>query len=388
MDELTRQIVSTLRLRSGERVAALINNLGGTTTMELAIIARRMTFALESYGLIAERFYSGTFVSSLEMAGVSLSTLRVDEDRLKWLDAPTSAPAWPSSSGRTAGSARIFESAIPASRQMEQPVRTQMGRRVRDAIVAACEALIQAEGRLTEMDRIVGDGDLGSNMARAARAIQADLHFYPLDDVPETIKALGVTLQQVLGGSSGPLYGVLLLRTGIFLEGGTADGPQRWATALLEGCGAISELGGAKFGDRTMLDALIPFAHAFRDGIAAGRSTNDALTDAVRAADEGAKATARMTPRRGRSSYLSERTLGHPDPQARWRFPFGFTPLLIRGRQFQELSFDREELPPAPKQRRTKMRCGSQSSEAIIPAQMAQPRRQWPAPCRRCPSKC
>ena len=65
-----------------------------------------------------------------------------------------------------------------------------------------------------------------------------------------------------------------------------------------------------------MLDALIPFAHAFREGIAAGHSTNDALNDAVRAAEEGAKATARMTPRRGRSSYLGERALGHADPGA------------------------------------------------------------------------
>jgi dihydroxyacetone kinase len=153
-------------------------------------------------------------------------------------------------------------------------------------------------------------------MTRAARAIQEDLRFYPLDDLPETLKALGLTLQEVLGGSSGPLYGVLLLRTGIFLEGGPADDPSRWATAVLEGCGAISELGGAKVGDRTMLDALTPFAQTFRDGITAGLPVKDVLADAVMAAEEGAKATARMIPRRGRSSYLGERTLGYPDPGA------------------------------------------------------------------------
>jgi dihydroxyacetone kinase len=318
VDELVMQIVSTLRLRPGERVAALINNLGGTTTMELAIIARRMLSTLDSHGLIAERFYCGTFVSSLEMAGISLSLLRVDDERLKWLDAPTSAPAWPSSLGRAVGSGdtRTVEPVTVTRQRTEHVIQTDIGKRTRGAILAACDALIEAESRLTEMDRIVGDGDLGSNMTRAARAIQEDLRFYPLDDLPETLKALGLTLQEVLGGSSGPLYGVLLLRTGIFLEGGPADDPSRWATAVLEGCGAISELGGAKVGDRTMLDALTPFAQTFRDGITAGLPVKDVLADAVMAAEEGAKATARMIPRRGRSSYLGERTLGYPDPGA------------------------------------------------------------------------
>jgi dihydroxyacetone kinase len=315
-DTLFRQIVSTLRLRSGEHVVALINNLGATTTMELAIVAGRLASALDSYGLVAERFYSGTLMSSLEMAGVSLSLLRVDEERLKWLDAPTSASAWPSSSGKANTSVIVIESAIAAAPKIQHPVETQTGRRVRDALIAACQALIQSEERLTELDRIVGDGDLGSNMARAAKAIQAEMPFYSLDDPAETLKELGITLQQVLGGSSGPLYGVLLLRTGIFLEGGPADDVPRWATALLEGCGAISELGGAKPGDRTMLDALIPFAQTFRDGVVAGLPVKVLLADAARAAEEGANATARMIPRRGRSSYLGERTLGHTDPGA------------------------------------------------------------------------
>ncbi len=316
IDTLLKQIMSALPLRSGERVVALLNNLGATTTMELAILARRVAFALESCGLVTERFYAGTFMSSLEMAGVSLSLLRVDEELLKFLDAPTTAPAWPSSPGKANGSVKVIELATVAPLQVEQPVETQIGGKVRDALLAACQALIQAEEHLTELDRIVGDGDLGSNLARAARTIQAELPSYPLDHPPETLKALGVTLQAVLGGSSGPLYGVLLLRTGIFLEGGPADDPQRWATALLEGCGAISELGVAKPGDRTMLDALAPFAQTFRDGVAAARPAGDVLTDAVRAAEGGAEATTRMLPRRGRSSYLGQRALGHADPGA------------------------------------------------------------------------
>ncbi len=318
VDQLVMEIVSTLPLRPGERIAALINNLGATTTMELAIVARRTMSALESHGLTAERFYGGTFLSSLEMAGVSLSLLRVDDQRLKWLDAPTSAPAWPSVLAKAPSpvSERIIHSAQETAPLVERPVQTEAGARTQQAIAAVCHALIEAEDRLTEMDRVVGDGDLGSNMARAARVVQENLRSYPLDDLPETMKTLGVTLQEVLGGSSGPLYGVLLLRTGMFLEGDPANDLRRWAVALLEGCGAISELGGARAGDRTMLDALLPFVQTFRDGISAGLSAKDAVADAVIAAEGGAKATARMIPRRGRSSYLGERALGHIDPGA------------------------------------------------------------------------
>ena len=117
--------------------------------------------------------------------------------------------------------------------------------------------MIAAEGELAEMDRVTGDGDLGTNMARAAKAMQDSA--YPLDDIPATLKALGHTLRRELGGSSGPLYGVLFLRCGSALEGAHTTGLAQWADALHQGCQAISELGGAKPGDRTMLDALDPF---------------------------------------------------------------------------------------------------------------------------------
>src|SRR5258708_33484318 len=101
-------------------------------------------------------------------------------------------------------------------------------------------------------------------MERAAKAVQRAVGSYPLDDVPATLKALGHTLRRELGGSSGPLYGVLFLRCGSALEGSNAIGWAEWGEALEQGCRAISELGGAKPGDRTMLDALDPFVRTLR----------------------------------------------------------------------------------------------------------------------------
>jgi dihydroxyacetone kinase len=137
-----------------------------------------------------------------------------------------------------------------------------------------------------------------------------------LDDVPATLKALAHTLRRELGGSSGPLYGVLFLRCGSVLANSGATGPEQWVEALDQGCRAISELGGAKVGDRTMLDALDPFVKALKKG-AGEKSPREAVWAAVEAAERGAAATAQMKPRLGRSSYLGDRVLGHPDPGAK-----------------------------------------------------------------------
>ena len=323
VDELLNEIIPTLQLRSGERVAVLLNNLGATTFMELAIVARRALPELKSRGLAVERFYSGTFMSSLDMSGVSISLLRLDDERLRLLDAPTAAPAWPAvlplSSASvvertisTAGETPPF-AAVPG---VSSPPQTAHGKLMERAIAAACAALIDAEDLLTEMDRLVGDGDLGINMARAAKAVLDQLPAYPLDNPSAALRALGITMQDVLGGSSGPLYGVLLLRAANALAALPIDGPDSWATAMTEACNAVSEMGGARAGDRTMLDALLPFATALHDQAAAGEPIRSALIAAAGAAGRGADDTSNMIARKGRSSYLGKRVAGHPDPGA------------------------------------------------------------------------
>jgi dihydroxyacetone kinase len=183
-------------------------------------------------------------------------------------------------------------------------------------IQAATNALIAQAARLTQMDQVVGDGDLGISLERGARAVQAALPSYPLDDPGAALAALGVTLQRALGGTSGPLYAVFFVRAAAALRRGQPTDATTWADALREGCAALATLGGAARGDRTMLDALLPAAEAFAAAIRSGRSVGEALRAAATAATEGARATATMRPRLGRSSYLGDRALGHPDPGA------------------------------------------------------------------------
>jgi dihydroxyacetone kinase len=184
------------------------------------------------------------------------------------------------------------------------------------AIQAATKALIDAAPRLTEMDQVVGDGDLGVSLERGSRAAQQELPTYPLDDSAAALHALAVTLQRSLGGTSGPLYAAFFLRASAALSRGAANDVQAWATAFGAGCTAIAELGGAVPGDRTMLDALLPAAAAFQEGVNSRWALADVLRGAADAAEAGAHATARMLPRRGRSSYLGERVLGYRDPGA------------------------------------------------------------------------
>lgn len=323
--EMLERILAVRKLRSGDRMALLVNNLGSTTTMELAIVARQALAVLKDHGLAVKRAYAGTFLSSLDMAGFSLSVLRVDEERLHYLDAPTAAVAWPNAPKQPPVPADERILAVSLGEETGGKETTAAGKRssisgtgekLRRAIESACAALIAAEPRLTELDQKVGDGDLGVSMERGAKAVRQVIDGYPLDDPGATLEALSRTVRESLGGSSGPLYGVLLLRMAHTLRQAKSLNPAAWANAVNAACTAISELGGAQAGDRTMLDALIPFAKALQQETKIQKPLKDALEASVKAAELGAEATAQMAPRRGRSAYLGERTKGFCDPGA------------------------------------------------------------------------
>lgn len=314
---LIERILRARQFVTGDRVVVLVNNLGATTPMELAIVARAARRLLDSRHIVVERLYAGTFLSSLDMAGISLSIVRVDDQRLRWLDAPTVAPAWTNQASKPAAGARVAPQRFREPGRSSSPAPSAVTRSaMRMALEAACRSLIQSEGLLTEMDRVVGDGDLGNNLARGAHALLARLDTLPFDDPKESLREIGLILQDVLGGSSGPLYGVLFLKASATLNSQSSNELQSWADAIHAGCMAITEIGGARAGDRTMLDALLPFAASLD---AAGRKNSGwmkALGEAVAAAENGAAETAKMFPRRGRSRYLFDRALGHPDPGA------------------------------------------------------------------------
>ena len=314
-DNLVDRLLATILGQSKNlpgRVALLVNGLGGTTDMELAIVARKALSGLAKAGIVVERAYAGTFLSALEMAGVSLSLLEVDDARLERLDAPTDAPAWPNAAPRSRVGSVSAPPVPPGPSRVAEPPWTKEGHALGTAIEKAAEALKAEASRLNELDQAVGDGDIGASLTRGANAVIEALPRLPLDDPAATLHELGAILQRSLGGTSGPLYAMALLRA----AGRLREDPGDWAGALRAGCLGIEELGGAKPGDRTMLDALVPASDAFETAIKAGSSPSEALREAALAAESGAWSTARMNPRKGRSSYLGDRAIGHPDPGA------------------------------------------------------------------------
>jgi dihydroxyacetone kinase len=182
-----------------------------------------------------------------------------------------------------------------------------------DAIV---RVLLASEARLTELDQVVGDGDLGISLARAARAIQTNMDRLDMDDPAASLAAIAGYIREAVGGTSGPLYSIFALRGALSLAKASRLDAKSWSDAFLAGCDGIAQLGGATVGDRTMLDALEPAARQFSESIRRGNTVDVALSAAVAAARDGAAATATMVARRGRSQYLGERVLSHVDPGA------------------------------------------------------------------------
>ncbi|MFD7133454.1 dihydroxyacetone kinase subunit DhaL [Streptomyces sp. NPDC059894] len=160
--------------------------------------------------------------------------------------------------------------------------------------------------RLTALDSPIGDADHGSNLHRGFSAVTATLE----KEAPATPGAVlvlaGRQLISTVGGASGPLYGTLLRRTGKALGDGAEVSEEQLAEALRAGVDAVMQLGGAAPGDKTMIDALVPAVEALADGFGAARD----------AAEDGAVATTPLQARKGRASYLGERSIGHQDPGA------------------------------------------------------------------------
>ncbi|MEX3789585.1 dihydroxyacetone kinase subunit DhaL [Paraburkholderia sp. BR14374] len=312
--KLLAKIIDDLALQAGERVSLLVNNLGGTPSSELHVVAGAALRELAGRGIEVARAWAGTFLSALEMAGVSLTLLRVDDERLSLLDAASHTSAWPALSGRVA---QVAVRAAPPAPPSASGATLARDATLRRAIEAVCECLLAAEPILTELDQRVGDGDLGISLARGARAVQLELDSYASATTPSAVlRGISATLRRVVGGTSGPLYAVMLLRAAAALEPSGGATAWQWATAFSAGVDGLMELGGATPGDRTMVDALKPAADALYDALAQGASTDAALQAAVCAAIDGTSRTASMHPRRGRSSYVGERAIGHVDPGA------------------------------------------------------------------------
>jgi len=181
-------------------------------------------------------------------------------------------------------------------------------------IRASAATIAENKTYLTELDSAIGDADHGINMDRGMQAALGKLEGIAGDDVGALFKTIGMALVSTVGGASGPLYGTLFLQLGTATAGKKEIASDDWIAALKAAIQGVQARGKAERGDKTMLDALMPALEALeRD---AGGSFADALRASANAAEEGMRATIPLVARKGRASYLGERSAGHQDPGA------------------------------------------------------------------------
>ncbi len=282
---------------SGDKYIALLNNLGGASILEMAVI----TNALANSSLrrkLTHIIGPASMMTSLDMRGFSISVYPADEHELELLGMPTALAAWP-------GISEISEVPIVNLPDGLRPIAPLPSSNASTAafLEGCCKILIDAAEDLNALDAKSGDGDTGSTLASAANALIDAMDRLPLADQTQLYRAIGLELSQTMGGSSGVLLAIFFAATGDASSGG-----MKMQDALKAGLARMQEIGGAQLGDRTMVDALSPALDALGEGVGA----------AAKAAREGADHTATITrAKAGRASYINAAQLaGHNDPGA------------------------------------------------------------------------
>ncbi|MGN7781845.1 dihydroxyacetone kinase subunit DhaK [Mycolicibacterium sp. 22603] len=278
-------------------VIVLVNGLGGTGDLELWHVLAEVARALADRGVPLRSAVSGTFVSALDMAGFSITVTAVGDEQ--WLQ------DWCAAHGTAALPSPARADTMITGEQAVQPAGEPSA-----WLGDLADEVARIREPLNDLDRRAGDGDIGTNLDNALRA--AVRRGTGTDaDLAADLQALAMAFAEDVGGSSGPLFGLVLGRVAASVDAkGAAGQADAAAQGLRDGVSAITRAGGARVGDRTMVDALHP---AGWDGEAPRGALDD---DALAAALDGAVATSSMVGRRGRSSYVGDKAIGTTDPGA------------------------------------------------------------------------
>jgi phosphoenolpyruvate---glycerone phosphotransferase subunit DhaL len=183
-------------------------------------------------------------------------------------------------------------------------------------IKAYSQKIADEKSYLTDLDSAIGDADHGANMHRGFQAVLTKLPGMEDQDIGTILKTVGMTLLSTVGGAGGPLYGTLFIQAGKSATGKVELTLSDWADALEAATTGVVNRGKAALGDKTMVDALTPAVEALKKSVADNLSLTDGLEKSTKAAEDGMIATIPLVARKGRASYLGERSAGHQDPGA------------------------------------------------------------------------
>lgn len=313
---------------AGGRAAVLVNGLGGTKYEELFVLYQGVVPLLAAAGIEPYEPIIGEFVTSLDMAGCSLTLYWLDDELQILHDATAVTPAFtrigPDAAGRATGRASAVASAVAtvttnttATTVIEEAgTPGRAGATARAALAAALDAVEAAEPELGRLDAMAGDGDHGAGMARGFRAAVVAVE-HTQTTARHTLNLAGTAFMNSAGGASGALVGALIAAAGAALPLNDDEvDAAAVGRAIAAGLATVQRLGQAVPGDKTMVDTLAPFVRSYDEAAAGGASIADAWSAALPAAAAGMRATTAMVSRRGRASRLGERSRGHQDPGA------------------------------------------------------------------------
>jgi D-erythrulose 4-kinase len=307
---------------AGNRVVAILNGLGRVKYEELFLLFGKVEKLLTAAGLTIVEPECGELVTSLDMSGLSLTLLWLDDELERYWSAPADTPGF--RKGNMAGRERRArrEVAVPEDFAAEVEDTTaaaaDLGRLAAAVLARMQDAVVEHEAEWGRLDAIAGDGDHGIGMRRGVDAAVAAALDASADgaSVQRVLTAAGEAWSERAGGTSGALWGSAVRAAGRTLGNKVsyqrADAP----AAVIAFTDAITALGKAVPGDKTMVDALLPFRGAFQSAFNGGAPVAEALAAGAAAARKAADATASLRPRKGRARPLAEKSLGHPDPGA------------------------------------------------------------------------
>ncbi|KAI5456694.1 dihydroxyacetone kinase [Mariannaea sp. PMI_226] len=290
----------------GGNPVLLLNNLGGTSQLEISAILHHLLDRLGKRKLQPVRIISGTFMTSLNASGFSLTLLRAIPDWLEALDYPTSAVGWPRSiaspaainCGQVTNGVREMPPPMPSFDSTGPKIDPES---FTTAVTAACQSLLAAELSITQSDRLVGDGDCGTTLSRGAKAVLKSLSASPA--TPSTgasaaVMRIALALEGSMDGTSGALYELFVTALAAALQTMPEEAAtlETWANAAEVALTRLKAMSPARVGDRTLMDALIPYVEALANGD---------MNQAVEAARKGCESTRGMEASLGRAVYVA-----------------------------------------------------------------------------------
>ncbi|MFK8034295.1 MAG: dihydroxyacetone kinase subunit DhaL [Hyphomicrobiales bacterium] len=326
-DRLMELLFAELELSEGDEVAVLVNGLGATSLMELYIVHRRVRERLDAIGVSLHNSWVGNYVTSLEMAGASISILKLDSELKRYLDHPCVTPALQVGQVTEKSVETVYATKQPTAvasidtgnvKQKELAsdgdITPDMFKRM---LVFTTGRIYENRDYLCELDAAIGDGDHGVTMDIGWRAIcDAVSELSDKVTISDICECAGNAFLNAVGASAGPLYATAFLRASDAVSDRLNLGALSLVSLISAMKNGIEDRGGAHLGDKTMLDAWIPAAKAAGQAQKTGMTALECMVAASKAAETGMNSTLDLRSKRGRSAKLGARSVGHIDPGA------------------------------------------------------------------------